>query len=353
MTQKKPPLLSRRDALLTTATAALSPLLPKELHASAASAASGPPEKPLRAAPTGPGHVVRVHMPNMRQGAFPHPQAARIMVEKAVATLSRQSDSRAAWRTFVHPSERVMLKINCLGTRMVSTMKEVTDAVIDGLQGAGVPPEHITVVDMFASNMMGGRYEQRTAKNRVRVLAHRDAPYESQWVTAGKARVKFSTLFTESDVVINLPVIKDHDLSGVTCCMKNVTFGVVEKPHVNHNVINDALCHIWALEAVRSRVRLNIIDGSTILYDGGPKYNRAALVPHESIYATTDPVAMDAIAHQHIAELRAQNGLRTLAEVKRPPMYIQQAADMGLGIADPDLIALETIELPPFSGAVS
>jgi uncharacterized protein (DUF362 family) len=292
-------------------------------------------------------------MPNMRQGIFPHPDAARAMVETAMTTLTRQKDPVAAWRTFVRPTDRVGVKINCLGTRMVSTMKEVTDAVIDGLIRAGVTPGNIVVIDMFASNMTGGRYDQRTSNDRVRVLAHRDAPYETAWVTAGDARVRFSTLFTACDVVINLPVIKDHDLSGVTCCLKNVTFGVVEKPHINHHIVNEAMCHIWALEQVRSRVRLNIIDGSTILYDGGPKYNRAAHVPHECIYATTDPVAMDAIARDLIEDLRARNGLRTLAEVKRPPRFIEMAASMGLGIADPALIAVESIEMAPFSGAIS
>jgi len=297
---------------------------------------------------TGPGHVVKVHMSRMRGLNFPHAEAARIMVDKAVTVLTGELDPGRAWLHFVKPTDKVGLKVNCLGTKMISSMVEVVYAVADAIRDAGVPDENIVIFDMFASNMMSGRYVAQTSPTRMRVLAHKDARYQKSWIHTGKARVKFSEIMLGTDTIINIPPIKDHDLAGVTCCMKNVTFGTVEKPHVNHNIINEAIAHIWALEEIRSRVKLNLIDGSTVLYDGGPKYNRTALVPHECIYATTDPVAMDAIAYELIALLRAENGLRTLADVRRPPRYLDMAEEMGLGIADRKRIHLESVELPRY-----
>lgn len=300
---------------------------------------------------TGPGHVVKVHMPGMRRGIFPDKQACRTMIDRAVTTLSGDTDPGRAWLRFVSPTDRVGIKVNCLGTKMVSTMVEVVDAIADSLRAVGVPDSNIVVIDMFASNMMGGRYVAQPNPSRMRVVAHRDHPYQRSWIHTGPARARFSNIFLWTTAIINVPPIKDHDLAGVTCCMKNMTFGVVEKPHLNHATINESIPHLWALEEIRSRVRLNIIDGSTILYDGGPKYNRSALVPHECIYATTDPVAMDAVALELIELLRAENGLRTLDAVRRPARYLDLAQEMGLGVSARDTIHLQTVDLPPFGGA--
>ena len=299
---------------------------------------------------SGPGHVVKVHMPGMRAGAFPDPRASRIMVDRAVATLARETDASRAWSRFISPTDRVGIKVNCLGTRMASSMVEVVYAVADAVRDAGVPDSNIMILDMYASNMMGGRYTQATNPNKLRVLAHRDHRYQKSWIHAGPARVKLSNLFLWTTAIINVPPIKDHDLAGVTCTMKNMTFGVCEKPHVNHGTINESIAHLYALDEIRSRVKLNIIDGSAVLYDGGPKYNRAAHASHECIYATEDPVAMDAVAFELIELLRAENGLRTLADVRRPPTYLELAQDMGLGISDRQMIHLQTVDLPRLTG---
>jgi uncharacterized protein (DUF362 family) len=338
--------LTRREALALGASAGLGLFVatPAGIGAITGRAAAAGARVPP------PGHVVRVRMPGMRDGLFPRPDAARRMIDAAVAALAGESDPGRAWLRFVAPTDRVLIKVNCLGTRMVSTMREVAFAVADAIRDAGVADANILVLDMFASNMMGGRYEVRSAPTRMRVLAHADNPYSKVWRQSGAARARFSELLLWSTAVINVPPIKDHDLAGVTCCMKNMTFGTVEKPHLNHAIVNEAIARLWSLEEIRGRVRLNVVDGSTVLYDGGPKFNRAAHVPHESVYATADPVAMDAVAYELIELLRAENGLRTLAEVRRPPRYLELAADLGLGLADRRLIRLETIDLPRYLG---
>jgi len=336
--------MNRRDALklgaASVAAAGIGALLPAEAVGAVADLSV-----------PGPGRVVRVHMPGMRPGIHPNPDAARMMVERAVKELTGETDVHAAWFRFVKPAETIGLKINCLGTKMVSSQKEVVFAIADSLVDAGVPPGNIVIFDMYASNMMGGRFEQQPNPRKIRVLAHRESTYQNRTFRAGPAVARFSDIFLSCDTVINVPPIKDHDLLGVTCCMKNITFGVVEKPHLNHEKGNEAICHLYALEEIRRRVKLHIIDGSTILYDGGPKYNRNALVPHECIYATTDPVAMDAIAHELIETLRQENGLRSLAQVQRPARFIEMAETMGLGIARRDRIVLQTVDLPAWRGS--
>ncbi len=296
---------------------------------------------------TGPGHVVAIHCPGLRGGPFPRADLSRLAVDRAVCTLTGETDPGRAWLHFVSPEDRVLLKINCLGTRFASTSTEVTFAVADAIRDAGVADANILVLDMFASNMNGGRYSLSEATGRMRVVAHRDGTYDREWTHAGPARVRFSEFSRWATAVINLPPIKDHDLAGVTCAMKNMTFGIVEKPHVNHGVVNEAIAHLWASEEIRGKVRLNLADGSAVLFDGGPKYNRAGHAVHDRIYASTDPVALDAVTHELIEGLRAEAGLRPLAQAGRPPRFIDIAERLGLGIADRSRIRLQTVEIQP------
>ena len=334
--------MNRREALKSCAAAAAAgtaALLPGGLSAESR-------KTPLPPTNAGPGHVVKVHMSGMRSGMYPDPTASRQMVDKAVCTLAGESDPRRAWLKFIRPEDRVLIKVNCLGTRMLSSMREVVFAIADAVRDAGVQDANIMILDMFASNMMGGRYDQQPIAGKMRVLAHKEGTYQKTWVEAGPARARFSDYYLWSTAVINVPPIKDHDLAGVTCTMKNMTFGTVEKPHLNHAKVNEAVAHLFAHDEIRGRVRLNIADGSRVLYDGGPKFAGSAHALHECIYATCDPVAMDTIAYELIAGLRAENGYKTLAQVGRPPKFLQLAEDLGLGVADRTKIRLETVELP-------
>lgn len=334
--------ISRRDLL-------------KWSSAAAAAGALGIRATPLLGAdskvalpPGAPGYVVKVHMSGMRKGLFPDPKASRQMVDKAVMTLAGEEDAGRAWLKFISPTDKVIIKVNTLGTRMLSSMKEVVYAIADAIREAGVPDANIVILDMFASNMMGGRYNQQTNPKKMRVLAHKEGRYDKKWINAGPAKARFTDILLWSTAVINVPPIKDHDLAGVTCTLKNMTFGTVEKPHINHKVVNETCAHLYAHEIIRSRMRLNIIDGSRVLFDGGPKFAGSAHTLHECIYATCDPVAMDAVAFEIIETLRAEKKMRTLAEVGRPATFLQMAADLGLGVADRKQIRLETIEMPPF-----
>jgi hypothetical protein len=54
---------------------------------------------------------------------------------------------------------------------------------------------------------------------------------------------------------------------------------------------------------------------------------------------------MDTIGWQVVEHARKENGLKTLAEVKREPTYIAKAADLGLGVHDKNRIKLKEVSL--------
>jgi uncharacterized protein (DUF362 family) len=334
--------MTRRDALkLGAAVSALGIVgLP-----ALARAESGP----AAGARSGPGHVVEVHQPGMIGRNFPHAEAARQMVHKAVTTLAGEDDLGRAWSKFVSKDDRVGIKINCLGGRMASTMKEIVDPVIEGLRAAGVADGNILIFDQFGGNMRGARFDWQDKPGKLRVINHDVLGYDEAPTEVEGARGRLARTLLWTTAVINVPPLKDHDLAGVTCAMKNMVFGCVEKPQLMHRDIHVGLPHFYALEAIRGRVRLNIIDGTFCLYDGGPKHNPAATDRYERVFATTDPVAADAVALRVVGEHRAAHNMRSLAQVRRPATYLGLAQELGLGLADPARLRLEQIELPPFT----
>ena len=305
---------------------------------------------PLR--PGGPGHVVEVHMPGMRGKQFPHPEAAAAMVQSAVATLAREPDPARAWAKFIRKDDKVAIKINCLGGRLSSTMKEVVDPIVEGVRSAGVPDANILIFDQFGGSMRAARYALQEKEGRLRVMSHDRFGYEQAWTEVEGGRGKLSKALTWATAVINVPVIKDHDLAGagITCAMKNLVFGSVEKPQLLHREIAVALPHFYARDEIRGRSRLTIVDGSFCLYDGGPKHNGAAHVTHDRVYASTDPVAIDAIALEVVEDYRRKNSLKSLEAARRPATFLPLAEKLGLGVARRDKIFLEQVELPPFAG---
>ena len=158
---------------------------------------------------------------------------------------------------------------------------------------------------------------------------------------------KFVRPFTEATAVINMGVIKDHAICGYTGCLKNITHGSTINPHAFHeHNASPQIAELYAQDVVKSRVRLHIVDGYKLIYDEGPlDTNKKRRVPHEAVYATTDPVAMDVIGWGVVEKWRKENGLPTLKEASREPSYIRIAGELGLGVFDLNRITLREVAI--------
>ena len=337
--------MKRRDALKLGASATALALVSSEATDAIANLS---PKTVAFDGPSSPGYVVRVHKPGMLGRNFPHADAAKEMVNKAVTTLAKTGDLKAAWSKFIKKDDRVGIKINVLGGRLSSTMKEVVDPIIEGVRLVGVPDENIMVFDQFGGNMKAARYAWQEKPGLLRVINHTVLGYEKDIITSeGGGKGRLAKTLTWSTAVINVPVLKDHDSAGVTCAMKNMVFGCVERPPMMHQTIHTAIPHFYAREEIRGRVKLIICDGSFCLFDGGPKHNPKAHIAHDCVYATTDPVAMDRIALEVVEEYRAKKKMRSLDKVRRPATYLELAEEIGLGIANREKIKIEAFELAP------
>jgi uncharacterized protein (DUF362 family) len=164
-------------------------------------------------------------------------------------------------------------------------------------------------------------------------------PYEPTPDSAGSVGSCFATLVSRyCTALINVPILKDHDLSGVSLGMKNF-YGAIHNPNKYHDnhcdpYIADLSTHRW----IQDKLRLVIVDGLIGQYQGGPSLKPQWVFPFQGLLAGCDPVAVDRIGATIIEAEREKNGLKPLEAEGRPPAFIASAAKRGLGTDQPDEI---------------
>jgi len=266
------------------------------------------------------------------------------LLDRAIATYTGRDRNVEAWKRIVPTDNKVIgLKTNGLGGKGISTHLALVLAIAERLQQAGVKPGNILVWDRNARDLEACGLTINTDPARIRCFGSDVSGYEEQPMSWGSANVKFSKILTrECDMVLNLPILKDHELAGVTFSMKNM-YGVVERPFELHaNGCNPSVADLNCIPVVRQKVRFTIGDAMSSVYDGGPGFHPEHLWLPNALIIGEDRVAVDHTALQILNSRRAQAGLPALEATRRPPTYIATAADPAhnLGTNDPQRISL-------------
>jgi uncharacterized protein (DUF362 family) len=245
---------------------------------------------------------------------------------------------QAAWRRLVHPGERVSIKVNTLGGRGISSNLQLVEAICERLQQAGIRPADIVVWDRDSNELERAGFRIVEGGGQVQCFGTDRVDYEEDLVVFGSVGSRLSKILTQrTDVLINVPVLKDHDGAGVTLALKNM-YGVIHNPNKYHpDGCNPYIADVNMLPAIRTRMRLCICDATTAMYEGGPGFKPEHSWPANSLLVAQDPVALDYTGWQIIERKRAEHGLKTLAADQREPRYIATAADAEhrLGTNDP------------------
>jgi uncharacterized protein (DUF362 family) len=269
------------------------------------------------------------------------------LLDKAMAAYTGRDKPVEAWKSVI-PAKILAggvigLKVNGLGGRGISTHAALTLAVAERLQQAGVRPGNILVWERDARSLNACGMTVNTDPSRVRCYGNDVGGYEDEQVSWGSARIRLAKILTrECAMVINLPILKDHEMAGVTFSMKNM-YGVVDRPYELHgNNCNPAVADVNCIPAVHEKVWFTIGDAITSVYDGGPSFRPERLWYPNALVVGEDRVALDQTAWQMIERKRAETGMPTLEAVGRAPKYIATAADAAhrLGTNDPQRIRL-------------
>jgi uncharacterized protein (DUF362 family) len=244
------------------------------------------------------------------------------------------------------PGEVIGLKVNCLSGKGAATSLVLVEAICERLQQAGIPQKDIVIWDRLNSDLESAGYRVAAHKDRIRCIGNDTAGYDTDLAVYGSAGSLLSKTLTHTcDAVINLPVLKDHGIVGVTMALKNL-FGAIHNPNKYHTNAGDPyVADVNMFEPIRRKVRLTICDGLTAQYEGGPSYMPQWSWPYNGLMVARDPVALDYTGWQIIERKRAEKGMKPLRELHREPLYIATAADAGhrLGVNDPRRIEVREV----------
>ena len=285
------------------------------------------------------------------------PDSVAGMVHQAVCELTGNADKAQAWASLFKPADVVGLKVNLRGGAHLSTQPCVVNAIIDGLLAAGVAPNNIIVWDAWTKELKPAGFTQNDSAEGVRYLCTdhirpsagfgedrskiREA-YSDQPVKVADKTVYFTRIMTDIiTALINVPLIKDHVMAGVTCSMKNHYGSILTPKDLHGNSCDPYLAELNATPIIREKTRLILVDGLRALYNGGPRDNPQYHWNLSSVIAGADPVAVDSLAGRLLDEKRDEKDMRP---VMPKAHYIETAAKLGLGANNPQKIDFKQIK---------
>jgi len=267
------------------------------------------------------------------------------LLDAAMQKAVQVPHAATAWRKLFQPTDRIGIKVNTLG---LSTQPTVVAAIVAGLRKADVPAENILIWDRFDVELADAGFKLNKSKTGVQCwgtdATSYGSGYERQIEVSGQIGSCFSKIVAEKvNKLISVPVLKDHNLAGVSLGMKNF-YGAIHNPNKYHDnncdpFVVDVISHRY----IRPKWMLTVCDATRGQFHAGPTRHPDYAWPFGGLLVSADVVAADAVAADLLDKQRAAIGMKSLAREKRPPRHIATAAARGLGEAD--LSKIERIEV--------
>jgi uncharacterized protein (DUF362 family) len=322
-------------------------------------------------APT-PSIVYAVHNPDAIKDYETNPRVIRDMVNRLVLAVTGQSDVTRAWSSLVSPGDRVSIKICAAGGELFTTHHAIVNAIVDGLAAAGHPRSSIIVWDRSLGGVREAGYRPGSDGYQLKSIAPHDG-YDAKAVISAPLVGKlvwgdfeyvgdtgkmplfadndvtsnvshFSKIIaTEVDKVINVPVMSVSETNGIAGCIYNMTIPNIDnwRRFARGSPFGaESLAEIYANPLIAKKVVFNLMDGLIAQYAGGPQPQPNYAVHHATLYASRDPVALDANALKRLEEWRKRGSLRPVSPMAT---YIDFASQLGLGNAAANRIEVRNI----------
>jgi hypothetical protein len=298
----------------------------------------------------------------------------RRMVDRLVRAATGQTDSGKAWRSLVAPTDRVGIKIAAAGGRYFASHHGIVDAILDGLEQAGIPRNRVIIWDREADDLKAAGYISerggcqvvsvppvhgfdRAAQFSAPILGKLiwgDLLFQEKQGKLGKKPEQADQLSSTSylatvlskqvNKVINVPVLSDEAGCGVAGAIYNMTVPNLDNWRRFTQAEGDGasgLLDIYADQRVGGKVILTIMDALLAQYASGPRFNPNYAFPYNTIYASKDALALDANAFRLIEGWRKEAKLTSIA---RQAEWLKSGEEMGLGHHAESKIILHSVD---------
>lgn len=255
-----------------------------------------------------------------------------IMFDKAIASLGGMS-------TFVKTGQKVVIKPNIgwdsTPDRAANTNPLLVKRIVEHCIKAGA--KEVLVFD-FTCDEWQKCYQNSGIEKAVKdaggkmVPGNSESYYKPITIKLGKRlkEAKEHELILNSDVFINVPVLKHHGGPGISIGMKNLMGVVWDRGYWHKNDLDQCIADF----ASYRKPTLNVIDAYRVMMKNGPKgVSVNDVVLKKSLIVSTDIVAADAAA------------AKIFGKEPKDIAYIRIASEMGVGRMDLDKLNINKIKV--------
>jgi hypothetical protein len=156
-----------------------------------------------------------------------------------------------------------------------------------------------------------------------------------------ESRSYFSNIVTKDITkLINIPVLKHNEDSGVTFCTKNIALGVTtNKVRFHIDYCTRSIAEIMGNPCIKDKLVLNIGEAakiSTVSVEG------ARMAFDNRIFFSQDPVALDRIGLDLLEEKRKEQRLEPIRDIST---HVAACSGRGRGIGTDDYKRIDLREL--------
>jgi len=297
------------------------------------------------------------------EGNFANPRVVQSMVDSLLLAITGKPDVAAAYKSLLQPDDIVGLKVSAGPGRAGGTKPAVAIAIAKGLNAAGFSRKSVIVWDRNKEDLIAAGYRTDSPYYTLQWVDPRRGGYDQEAIVTApiigrliwgdsnfgdRPSSRFSELFTPSHQlsstshfakvlsrkvtkVINIPSATDSFMTGIHGALANMTLSNVDNwrrfgKAPEHG--NPYVAELYADPMIKGKVVLTVLDALILQYAGGPYPNPNFTTDNGAIFASTDPVALDATLLEMLEEWRTAAKLPPLAPMTQ---YLESAEWMGLG----------------------
>ncbi len=266
-----------------------------------------------------------------------NPAVTRQMVDALVRTVTGSESTRAAWRELAGTDERVGIKVTTAGGPYFATRRGVVAAAVAGLRDAGV--REIIVWDKssaalrecgFTSQRLGCEVRgidpphgwDRDASFQAPVLGKLiwgDLLFNEKVNARGIGKSEDNLLSSKSHLAtilsrdvprfINIAALSDDPGCGIAGTLHSAVIGNLDNWRRFTSFGEGgagAMADCYADPRLGGKCVLHILDALAVTYAGGPGPNPQNSVIPKTLYASRDPIAVDALGLRLLEKYRSR-----------------------------------------------
>ena len=267
------------------------------------------------------------------------PSLVAVRMGTRIAMLDAALEALGGIGAFVKPGQSVVIKPNCAWDKgpelSANTHPDLVGHMVKLCLAAGasrvVAFDHSCDAWQRVYRVSG--IQEAVEKNGGQMLSGADESLYREHANPQARNLKSAKVhqaILDSDVYINMPVLKHHGGARMTACMKNAMGLVWDRGFFHSHDLHQCIADSVLLR----KPDLNILDAYAPMLRNGPKgKDENDLINTRALLAGTDIVAIDAAASKLLGN--ADGDVR----------HIDLAAEMGLGFKDLSKVVIKRITL--------